>query len=64
VQFRAEVRVDFSSVEQKLDELRGEMHALHSVASSEMQKLHEGSLSQARTLHEHLVEQIKTIKHR
>jgi predicted nucleic acid-binding Zn-ribbon protein len=66
VQFRQEVRGEFSAT-------REEMHALHAVAMFEMNRLNaatnvamnvaiERSMSQARTLHEEVMARIKVIE--
>ena len=76
VQFRGEVRAEFSATREELrkeirdgdkalhtriDELGAEMHALHGVAMSELQKAIERSMNQARTLHEEAMSRIKLI---
>ena len=70
VQFRAEVRAEFSAthekIDTKIDHLSAEMHALHAVAMLEMGKAVERAMNQtmnhARMLHEEAMSNIRTIK--
>jgi hypothetical protein len=69
VQFRQEVRAEFSATRDEIrsgdraiaDELREEMHALHAVAIAEINNAVDRSMRQARTLQEEVLARITLI---